>query len=229
MNESTKSIIVVAAGSGTRMGGGIPKQLQLLNGIPVAVHAGLRFLEVYPTAELIMVISKTSVEVWETLKSQYFKDKNCKLVEGGNTRYQSVQNGLGMVSEGQKWVAIHDGARPFISAKLIRHAFDQAEEFGNAVTAVPAKDSIRRLRPGGSSEAVKRDEFFYVQTPQIFQFADMKTVYRQTDNTLYTDDATVMEMAGHAIQLVEGSYDNIKLTTPEDWHLARLLLEKLKP
>ena len=144
---------------------------------------------------------------------------------GGKSRFESVANGVRSISDPETLVAIHDGVRPFIDSKLIAHAFQSAFENRNAVFAVPAKDSLR-VQNSGSSHFVDRAQYFYVQTPQIFWQKDLKEIYKQTDDFRFTDDATVMELAGHQINLVEGSYDNIKVTTPEDWALAELILKR---
>ena len=204
----------------------MPKQLQKLNGIPLAIHPGLQFRNYHPGIELVYVVARPLFDTWKALLESYFPAGGWQLAEGGNTRYQSVKNGLSVLGKEDTLVAIHDGARPFVSVKTIRHAFDVAMGAGNAVLAVPAKDSIRRISPGGSSQALKRDDIFYVQTPQIFRLSDLLNVYKQPDDNRFTDDATVMELAGYPVHLVEGSYDNIKVTTPEDWHLAELILRK---
>lgn len=218
--------LIVAAGSGTRMGSPVPKQLQELNGIPVAIHSGLQFRRLNPEIELVYVVSKASESLWQPLLNSYFPEGNIRLVEGGNTRYESVKNGIATLSGENVLVAIHDAARPFIRPKMLRRAFESAESNGSAVLAVPVNDSLRQLT-GSGSQAVKRDEFFAVQTPQIFWLKDLKPVYQQVDNPLFTDDATVMEMAGYPIYLVEGSYQNIKITTPDDWFLADRILQHL--
>jgi 2-C-methyl-D-erythritol 4-phosphate cytidylyltransferase len=149
-----------------------------------------------------------------------------RIAMGGKSRYESVANGVRSIQNPETLVAIHDGARPFLSPELIEHAFQMAYENGNAVLAVPAKDSLRIQTGEESSRAVDRSQYFYVQTPQIFWQRDLSAIYRQPYDHKFTDDATVMEMAGFGINLVEGSYDNIKITTPEDWAIAELILEK---
>lgn len=218
--------LIVAAGSGSRMGGATPKQLKELQGIPLAIHAGLQFRKWKPDIQLVYVIGADAQSQWDNLLQQYFPGGGWKTAIGGNTRYESVQRGLKSLEEKDAWVAIHDGARPFIQPKMLERAMDSALQFGNAVLAVPVKDSLRQLTASGSM-AVKRDEFFAVQTPQIFPLKDLKPVYQQADNVRFTDDATVMELAGYPIHLVEGSYHNIKITTAEDWYLAERIVHQL--
>jgi 2-C-methyl-D-erythritol 4-phosphate cytidylyltransferase len=225
MHEIKKTVIMVAAGSGTRMGGLQPKQFQELNGIPLAIHPGLSFRRFAPDIELVYVIGIGTAQIWESLLRKFFPEGNWRLAMGGKSRFESVANGVRSISDPETLVAIHDGVRPFIDPKLIAHAFQSAIENRNAVFAVPAKDSLR-VQNSGSSHFVDRAQYFYVQTPQIFWQKDLKEIYQQTDDLRFTDDATVMELAGHQINLVEGSYDNIKVTTPEDWALAELILKR---
>ena len=147
---------------------------------------------------------------------------------GGKTRYESVQNGIRSMKEENALVAVHDGARPFIRAEEIRHAFRVAEEKGNAVFAVPLKDSLRRVSADGSSYSLDRSEIMQVQTPQIFPLAAMRKAYEAEPDPKFTDDATVMEMAGVPIFLCGGHYENIKITTPEDWLVAENILQQRK-
>lgn len=219
--------LIVAAGIGSRMGGPTPKQLQELDGIPVAIHSGIQFRLFQPGMELVYVVSRGTESIWQPLLDQYFPEGKVRCVEGGKTRYESVKNGIAALSGNEVLVAIHDAARPFIRPKMLRRAFESALQHGNAVLAVPVKDSLRQLVPSGSV-AVKRDDFFAVQTPQIFWLKDLKPVYHQPDQSRFTDDATVMELAGYPIHLVEGSYHNIKITTQDDWFMAERILEHLR-
>jgi 2-C-methyl-D-erythritol 4-phosphate cytidylyltransferase len=145
---------------------------------------------------------------------------------GGKSRYESVRNGIRSIRDEDALVAIHDGARPFISAAEIRRAFQLAAEKGNAVFSVLAKDSLRQVEADGGSHYLDRSKIHLVQTPQIFHVRDMRPVYEKDDNPLFTDDATVMEMAGSSIFLCQGSYENLKVTTPEDWILADKILQQ---
>ncbi len=226
MDEEKRVAIIVAAGSGSRMGSALPKQFHELSGIPLAIHPGLKFREFDPDIELVYVISIGSAQIWETLLQTYFPTGGWRLCMGGKTRYESVQNGVRSIVNPDTWVAIHDGARPFIEPSQLNEAFLQARTLGNAVFAAPAKDSLRMLSDDGNSQFVDRSLFFYVQTPQIFRQKDLLPVYEQVPDPRFTDDATVMELAGYQIHLFEGNYENIKVTTPEDWILAERILEK---
>lgn len=226
MQDIRKVAIIVAAGSGSRMGGPVPKQFQELGGVPLAIHSGIRFRQFDAGIELIYVVASGTAQIWENLLRLHIPDGNWRLCMGGRTRFESVRNGIRSISEPETLVAIHDGARPFLEPDQIRRGFIQAWENGNAVFAVPAKDSIRLMQASGHSTFVDRSHYFYVQTPQIFWQKDLRPVYDQEDDVRFTDDATVMELAGHPIHLVEGSYHNLKVTTPEDWILAARILEK---
>jgi 2-C-methyl-D-erythritol 4-phosphate cytidylyltransferase len=226
MMEVKKVAILVAAGSGTRMGGSIPKQFQTLAGIPLAIHPGIQFRKFDPAIELVYVIASGSAQIWERLLQSFFPEGGWRLCMGGKTRYESVKNGVKSIQDPNALVAIHDGARPFIEPEQIEAGFRLAFEKGNAVFSVRAKDSLRMETAGGQSHFVDRSRFHYVQTPQIFWQKDLKSVYEQDDDPRFTDDATVMEIAGYQIHLLKGSYNNIKVTTPEDWILAERILEK---
>jgi 2-C-methyl-D-erythritol 4-phosphate cytidylyltransferase len=226
MWKTKKTVLIVAAGSGTRMGGPQPKQFHELNGIPLAIYPGIAFRKFQPDIELVYMIGIGTAQIWETLLRKFFPDGNWRLAMGGKSRYESVANGVRSVQNPETLVAIHDGARPFLRPEWIEHAFQSAFDNRNAVLAVPAKDSLRMQTDSGRSEAVDRSQYFYVQTPQIFWQKDLSPVYQQPYDHRFTDDATVMELAGFDINLVEGSYENIKITTPEDWALAEMILEK---
>jgi 2-C-methyl-D-erythritol 4-phosphate cytidylyltransferase len=225
MKDLKKVAIIVAAGSGTRMSSHIPKQFHLLSGVPLAIHPGLQFRKFDPSIELIYVIAIGSAQIWENLLKTFFPEGNWRLCMGGKTRFESVQNGVKSIQHGHALVAIHDGARPFIEPIQIEQAFEMAFHKGNAVFSVPVKDSIRVKAEGDSSHFVDRSVYYYVQTPQIFWLKDLQKTYDQLYDPRFTDDATVMELAGFPIHLFEGSYNNIKVTTPEDWILAEKILD----
>ena len=220
MGDFRKIALIVAAGSSSRMGMITPKQFQPIGGIPLAVHPGLVFRQAFPDIELVYAIASGTAQIWEQLLSTFFPGGNWRLCMGGKSRYESVCNGIRSIRETDTWVAVHDGARPFIRSNEIRRAFRVATEKGNSVFAVPVKDSLRMVDSNGKSRFLDRSGIMQVQTPQIFQLSQMLDAYTAEADPRFTDDATVMELAGHAIYLCEGSYDNIKITTPEDWVVA---------
>lgn len=218
--------LIVAAGSGTRIGGETPKQLRLLNGIPLSIYPGIQFRRYSPEIELNYVVAPNYLTIWEGILSKYFPHGAWKIVEGGASRYLSVRNGISAVSKTEEsLVAIHDGARPFISPGIIANAFESARKHGSGVVMVPVKDSIR-IKKDNKSQTVDRSNFFLVQTPQVFCLTDLIKAYSQPDQNIFTDDATVMEIQGIDIHLVPGSYDNFKVTTPEDLLLASMICQK---
>lgn len=202
-----------------------PKQFHPLGGIPLAIHPGLKFREAFPEIELVYAIASGTAQIWESLLQNYFPEGNWRLCMGGKSRYESVQNGIRSMKEEEALVAVHDGARPFINAEDIRSAFALANEKGNAVFAVPVKDSLRRVNEDGSSSSLNRDFFMLVQTPQIFRLQEMRSAYEADADQVFTDDAIVMERAGFAVFLCSGNYENIKITTPEDWAVADQIMQ----
>ena len=207
--------ILVAGGSGTRMGADIPKQfLRLPDGTPILV-ATFRTFAALPDTELIVVLPAAHIPIWQSLAVEFHLSAH-HTVPGGATRTASVAAGMALVPD-EALVAVHDGVRPFVSPTLIEACYTAAEQSGAACTAVASKDSLRRRMPDGSSVAVPREEFYLVQTPQTFRARLWKEAYAAAPaDTVFTDDASLVEAAGHPITPVEGSYANLKITTPED-------------
>lgn len=217
-----KYVIVVAAGAGTRMESAIPKQFLLLNGLPIVMHAINKFHAVVEGIETILVLSENYFTQWEELKKQYDFTIPVKTVAGGETRFHSVRNGLQCLNE-QGIVAIHDAVRPFVNTKTIIAAFKAAEMYGNAVPAIPLNDSIRKIE-SGKSIAVDRSRYCIVQTPQCFDTNVITKAYKKDYKFNFTDDATVVESCGEKIHLIDGSTENIKITTPMDMLIAEAML-----
>jgi 2-C-methyl-D-erythritol 4-phosphate cytidylyltransferase len=227
--ETKKFAVIVAGGSGTRMGSNIPKQFLAFQGKPILMHTLEAFQQFDPALQIILVLPENEIPQWEALCQQHNFHLPVILQKGGKNRCESVKNGLDKItSEGL--VAIHDGVRPFIDSEIIAQSFRTAQEKGNAVTAVSLKDSIREVE-GENSRLLDRSKFRLVQTPQTFRVEDIKAAYTsQTPEALetLTDDASVAEKAGQKIQLIEGSYENIKITTPEDLYIAEAIWQKRK-
>jgi 2-C-methyl-D-erythritol 4-phosphate cytidylyltransferase len=229
VGNSRKIALIVAAGSSSRMGMITPKQFHPVGGIPLAIHPGLIFRLAFPDIQLVYAIASGTAQIWESLLQNYFPEGNWRLCMGGKSRYESVQNGIRSMKEEDALVAVHDGARPFINSDDIRSAFGLAAEKGNAVFAVPVKDSLRMMNEDGSSSSLNRERFMLVQTPQIFRLKDMRTAYKADADPAFTDDAAVMEKAGFSVFLCSGNYENIKITTPEDWAVAdQIMLHRSK-
>ncbi|GAB4015908.1 2-C-methyl-D-erythritol 4-phosphate cytidylyltransferase [Spirosoma migulaei] len=208
--------IIVAGGSGSRMKSDIPKQFLLLKGKPILQHTIERFLTVVPASQLILVLPSGDWSIWNTLCEDHNFHPPIQTVNGGATRFQSVRNGLQAIGASDGLVAVHDGVRPFISPEIILTSFETAARTGSAVTCVPVKDSIRVVGTDGVSQAVDRSQYRLVQTPQTFQLTAFRHAFKTEEQAFFTDCASVMEYAGFPITLIEGSYENIKITTPED-------------
>jgi 2-C-methyl-D-erythritol 4-phosphate cytidylyltransferase len=221
-NPIRRYAIVVAGGSGTRMNSPVPKQFILLNGRPVLMHTLSRFLETGFPIDIILVLNPGQIGFWEQLCREHGFNARLRITEGGETRFHSVKNGLALI-EGDGIVAVHDAARPLVSAKTIVTAFKAAEMYGNAVPAVPLSDSIRQI-DSTLSIAVDRSRFCKIQTPQCFDVRMVKHAYNQEYRYTFTDDATVVESIGEKIHLIDGNTDNIKITTPEDIVIAEALM-----
>ncbi|MEO6901794.1 MAG: 2-C-methyl-D-erythritol 4-phosphate cytidylyltransferase [Bacteroidia bacterium] len=217
-----KYVIIVAGGSGTRMNKDIPKQFINLNGKPILMHTIEKFQRSIQPLEIILVLSKQYNEEWKQLCEKYSFNLQHQLVEGGETRYHSVKNGLELVVNGSI-VGIHDAARPLVSKKTIIDAYTVAEEKGNAIPSIPIRDSIRFVKKK-ESVAVDRTKYVTIQTPQCFQSDLIKKAFLKAYKPEFTDDATVLEAFGEPINLIEGNSENIKITIPMDLVIAEALL-----
>ena len=214
--------LIVAAGTGSRMNAGLPKQFMQLSGRPVLFYSLSSFYNYDQAIEIILVLSENEIERWKGLCSEFNILIPHLIVSGGATRTKSVQNGLRFVNEGL--VAIHDGARPLVSAELIDNCFQSALVYGSGVACVQPKDSIRIVE-GNSNRALNRDDYRLMQTPQTFQVELIKMAFETSGNEDSTDDATIFERAGHIISLVNGDYKNMKITTQEDLIIAECFLK----
>jgi len=213
-----KYAIIVAGGSGNRMKSSIPKQFIEVGGLPILMHTLKRFKEADSTIELILVLPESQFEFWNDLCKKYQTVPH-QLVKGGITRFQSGLNGLQAI-DNEGLVAIHDGVRPFVSVEIINESFSVAAEKGTAVVSVPCKDSVRV-----NGLAIDRSTVRLIQTPQTFQISLIKKAFETEELISFTDDSSVAEHAGFAINLIEGNYENIKITTPEDLLWAEVILK----
>lgn len=221
MNEFA---LIVAGGTGTRMKSKVVKQFLPLVGQPVLMHTINAFKRYSPAVNIHVVLPKDQVEHWQELcKTHYFNVPH-EVTYGGISRFQSVKNGLAKLPE-NGLVAIHDGVRPLVNENTIAASFRLASIHGSAVAAVRLKESIRMVDPD-KTKAVDRSKYRLIQTPQTFQLSLIKEAYELPDDPSLTDDASVAERAGHQISLFEGTYDNLKITTPEDMSVAEALLQK---
>ena len=213
----------MAGGKGLRMAAGIPKQFLPLGGKPVLIHSLEAFASFDPEMQLILVLPDSHREYWKELEQMLQPNRRPLVVSGGAERFHSVKNGLSAVSEENTLIAIHDAVRPLVSTETIRRAFDTALQSGAAVPAMPIADSLRR-GSSTSNAAISRQEVFAIQTPQVFRREVLLAAYEQPYTPDFTDDASVVEAAGHAITLTAGNPENIKITTPADLKLAERLI-----
>lgn len=217
-----KYAVIVAGGSGSRMGSEIPKQFLHLAGKPILLHTIEQFLTI-PGILIILVLPEKDIDYWNALNKEKSLEA-IKIVVGGKSRFQSVKNGLRYV-ETDSLVAIHDGVRPLISTDIINHSFETASVSGSAVTSVALKDSIREVGGNQQNQAVDRAKFRLMQTPQTFRSEIIKKAFEVEEQSFFTDCASVLEYAGFSVNLIDGSYENIKITTPEDLIVAEALLK----
>ena len=230
MQKKRCTAIVLAGGQGTRMGTAVQKQYIELCGKPVLYYALHTFQNSGVIDEIILVVGEGQEEYCrQNIVEKYEITKVSKVVVGGTERYYSVWNGLQEVSEG--YVFIHDGARPFVSGEMIARAYEEVQKYGACVVGMPVKDTIKIADEDGfSRETPNRKDVWMIQTPQVFETGLVKEAYEallHEKEISATDDATAVEqMLGRKVKLVVGSYENIKITTPEDLKIAQALLCK---
>jgi len=216
--------LIVAGGKGTRIKSKTPKQFLEVLGLPILMHTINAFYRYSENITVILVLPEDDFSTWESLCKKYHFSKNLMLQKGGDSRFQSVKNGLTKIV-GDGLVAIHDGVRPLVSEDIIGASFRLAAVHQSAVAAVRLKESIR-MTDQDNTKAMDRSRFRLIQTPQTFQVDLIRKAYELKEDPSLTDDASVAERAGHTISLFEGSYENIKITTPEDLIVAEALLKQ---
>jgi len=215
-------VIIVAGGKGLRMGTDIPKQFLPIGGRPVLMRTLERFREYSADLQIILVLPKAQQEYWKELCLQYHLNVDYLLVDGGETRFHSVQHGLALIpDDAEGVVGVHDGVRPFPSLEVIRHCYETAREKKAVIPVVPVVETLRHITEGTKA----RGDYRLVQTPQCFDIQLLKSANRQPYNDGFTDDASVVEAFGFDITLVEGNRENIKITTPFDLKIAEALLK----
>lgn len=217
-----KSIVIVAGGKGLRMGGDIPKQFLPVKGMPVLMRTIQRFYDYDNAMQIVLVLPEAQQGYWKQLCEEYRFSLPYVLANGGETRFHSVRNGIAKVDEGVGLIGVHDGVRPFVSVETIAACFDEAARCGAVVPVIDVVETVRRLRAEGSV-TVPRSEYRLVQTPQVFDAELLRRAYGQPYTDFFTDDASVVERYGHAVSLVQGNRENIKITTPYDMKIAEVL------
>ena len=229
-------VIIVAGGKGLRMGSDIPKQFLPIGGKPVLMRTLERFREYSADLQIILVLPEAQQAYWQQLCEEYHFDVTYTLANGGQTRFHSVHNGLAKVpDDAEGVVGVHDGVRPFPAVEVIKNCYETARTAKAVIPVIPVVETVRELTGTGtmssaqnsgvtvSSVTVPRDKYRLVQTPQTFDIQLLKAANRQPYNDGFTDDASVVESYGHAITLVEGNRENIKITTPYDIIVAEAL------
>lgn len=215
--------LIVAGGSGSRMGTVIPKQFLELAGKPVLMHTIEKFRKFESSIRIIVVLPEDHIGLWHELTDKYSFPVSHDIVSGGATRFESVKNGLQLIKS-RGYVAIHDGVRPLVSRDTILRCFTEAERYGNAVPVSSPADSLRLITDQGNIP-VNRHHLRLIQTPQVFDTELIIKAYQQEYSPEFTDDATLLEKTGESIRLVEGNRENIKITNPVDLIVAEALMQ----
>ena len=222
-----KYAVIVAGGAGNRMNAAIPKQFLPINGKPVLSYTIETFLHAFNDLEIILVLPEKFMRDGNTIAEQASDSKRIQIAAGGNTRFQSVKNGLKLVTE-NAIVFVHDAVRCLVTADLIKRCYESALENGNAIPAIPLTDTIRMETDDGSV-VIDRSKLQIIQTPQTFFSNFLIKAFEQEYDNSFTDEATVAEKFGIRIHLVPGEAENIKLTRPIDMLIAeKILLERTK-
>lgn len=220
--EGKVGAVIVAAGKSERMGG-IDKLFAQINGKPLLARVVDTFQECNVVDEIVIVLGKENLERGQKMADEQGWSKVTSLCLGGARRQDSVREGLNMLKDCH-WVMIHDGARPLITVDIIEKGLTEAQDNGAAVAAVPVKDTIKTVSPGGFVHTTPlRDTLWAIQTPQVFRFDLIHQAHDEIHEDV-TDDATMVEKLGHDVKLYMASYENIKITTPEDMAFAEIIL-----
>jgi len=233
MGKKKNAAVIAAAGMGTRMGSDIPKQYMKIDGKPMLYYSIAAF-ETCPIIDEIIITVAPGEELrcYDEVIDRYHFRKVSSVTVGGAERYQSVYNGLMAVDPACGYVFIHDGARPCVTRDIITRAYEEVQAYDACVVGIPVKDTIRRIRRNDDcvSEVLDRNEIWMMQTPQVFDchlITEAYEGYIAGGAADATDDAMVLErMTAHPVRIVEGSYRNIKVTTPEDLAIAGIFLKK---
>ena len=212
------SVIIVAAGSSSRMGG-VNKQLEKIGETPVFVMSALKFEHSEKVGEIIVAAPEKDAALYEKLARNFGVSKLSAVIAGGKTRFGSVRNALDSVSPETEFIAIHDGARPLIETEEIERVFADAEKYGAAIAAIPATDTVKSVGDGGFiEETIPRGKLYYAQTPQVFRkklyLSCLEKIGSQAENL--TDDSSILEMCGEYVRITEIKCSNFKITRPDD-------------
>lgn len=223
MGGMKKYALIVAGGKGLRMGSELPKQFLPIGGKPVLMRTLEAFHACNREIQLIVVLPHSQQEFWRTLCRKHRFTLPHVVVDGGETRFHSVKNGLALV-EAPALVGVHDGVRPFVSREVIDRCYELAAEKRAVIPVIGVVETVRRME-GEKSVAVSRDDYRLVQTPQVFDAELLKAAYDQPYTPHFTDDASVVEAWGASVTLTPGNQENIKITTPFDLKIAAALID----
>jgi 2-C-methyl-D-erythritol 4-phosphate cytidylyltransferase len=220
--------IIVAAGSGTRFGGATPKQFLEIGGKPLLIHTIEKFQNCADVDEIVLVLSSNETANFRAIAEKFKLTKLKKIIAGGKTRAESVFNGLNAVDkDSTEVVAVHDGARPFVSIEEIASTIEKAKETGAACLVALVTDTIKEVADGKIVQTIERTKLRRALTPQAFRFEILQKAFANANlSEAATDECFLVEKLGCEIAVVEGSAKNIKITTREDWNLAEILLQK---
>lgn len=221
-----KYAIIVAGGTGTRMGSTIPKQFLLLNNKPVLYYTLKAFLDAYEDLQIILVLPIDFTDMGTEIMDGFFDSSRIQITEGGDSRFQSVKNGLQLVEE-ESIIFVHDAVRCLLTTDLIHRCYTQAIETGTAIPVISSKDSVRILTEN-ENEAIDRNHVKLVQTPQTFHSKILLPAYQIDFKDKFTDEASVVEAYGLKLSLIDGEDNNIKITSPIDLVVAEKMMEEEK-
>ncbi|HMM03743.1 MULTISPECIES: 2-C-methyl-D-erythritol 4-phosphate cytidylyltransferase [unclassified Dysgonomonas] len=219
---SNRSVIIVAGGKGLRMGSDLPKQFIPVAGKPVLMRTIEAFHSYDSNIDIILVLPYSHHVYWKELCANYHFGIPHTIAMGGETRFHSVKNGLGLINGGI--VAIQDGVRPFASKEMIARCFDAAKRYHAVIPVIDSTDSLREMIDGTKSRIIDRSGIRLVQTPQVFHTDILKKAYETEFKDTFTDDASVVEAMGIDVHLVKGEVTNIKITTPLDLKIGELIV-----
>lgn len=221
---SKKIAIIVAGGTGQRMGSVVPKQFLEIQGKPILLHTIDQFVAAFSDIQLVVVLPEGYIQEGKDLLSKNGFTKNIVFVAGGDTRFQSVKNGLAQVKD-TAIVFVHDAVRCLLTPALIQRCYQQAFENGSAIPAVSSTDTVRLMK-GDKNELFDRENVMLIQTPQTFQSELLLAAFNQSYKASFTDEANVVEASGKPVYLVDGEFENIKITRPLDLAIAEYILAK---
>lgn len=216
--------VIVAGGNGSRMQSSIPKQFICVHEKPILWYTIRAFVNAFPTIQIKLVLPRQLDRYKKMLDEILLLSSNIQVIEGGETRFHSVQRGIQSIQTTEGIVFIHDGVRPIITEALLQRCYVTAEEKGHAIPCVPLKDSIRLIHPDHSNTAVDRSMYLAVQTPQTFTLALIKRAFETDYQSIFTDEASILDYLNIPVNIVVGDVQNIKITTPEDLYVATQLL-----